>query len=74
MRRRQWANLACVSALALSLGWAAARAEGVATIDPTLGTPLPEQPALGLRDDETAAEKPAACGVVAPEAGPPART
>ncbi len=55
MRRRQWANWACVSALALTLGSAAARAEADAT-DPTLGIPLPQQPELVILDDE----KPAA--------------
>lgn len=52
MRRRQWANLACVSALALALGTTAAFAEGTGSIDPTLGIALPEQPPLVLLDDE----------------------
>ncbi len=55
MRRRHWANWACVSALALTLGSAAARAEADGT-DPTLGIPLPQQPELVILDDE----KPAA--------------
>lgn len=56
MRRRQWANWACVSALALALGSTAVFAEGTDVSDPTLGIPLPEMPALRLLDDE----KPAA--------------
>lgn len=52
MRRRQRANLACVSALALSLGCTAVLAESGAATDPTLGIPLPEQPALVILDDE----------------------
>lgn len=52
MRRRQWANLACVSALALALATTSAFAEGTGSIEPTLGIPLPEQPALVILDDE----------------------
>lgn len=77
MRRRQWANLACVSALALSLGCAAAFAEGSAGTDPTLGIPLPEQPALVILDDEKpAATQPQASAEAAPdaEAGPQSET
>ena len=66
MRRRHWANLACVSALALSLTSAVASAEGQA-IDPTLGIPLPEQPALLLHADE---QPQAAQAPVSTEAAP----
>lgn len=82
MRRRQWANLACVSALALALGSAPALAEAPAGTDPTLGIPLPEQPGLVILDDEKPAlarpeasaeaapeTKPATAGIPEPEAG-----
>ncbi|CAN5163194.1 L,D-transpeptidase family protein [soil metagenome] len=70
MRRRQWANLACVSALALSLGCVAALAQGTAETDPTLGIPLPEQPALVILDDEKPAPaKLQAADVAQPEPG-----
>lgn len=52
MRRRQWANLACVSALALTLATTTAFAEGTGAIDPTLGIALPELPALFIPHDE----------------------
>lgn len=68
MRRRQWANLACVSALALALGAAAALAEG---IDQTLGIPLPEQPALVILDHEKpAATEPQASAQADPGSAP----
>ncbi len=70
MRRRQWANLACVSALALALGTAAAFAEGTSSIDPTLGIPLPEQPALVILDDEKPLAQAQATPAASPEAGP----
>ncbi len=66
MRRRHWADLACVSALALSLTATVASAEGPA-IDPTLGIPLPEQPALLLLAEEL---PPAAQAPVSAEAAP----
>jgi murein L,D-transpeptidase YcbB/YkuD len=52
MRRRQWANLASASALALALGSAAALAQSSGDTEPTLGIPLPEQPALILLEGE----------------------
>ncbi|MGQ3348654.1 MAG: hypothetical protein ACT6UR_21975, partial [Bosea sp. (in: a-proteobacteria)] len=64
MRRRHWADLACVSALALSLTATVASAEGPAT-DPTLGIPLPEQPALLLLPDEQPPVAPAPVGAEA---------
>ncbi|MDP3320604.1 MAG: hypothetical protein Q8S58_15885, partial [Bosea sp. (in: a-proteobacteria)] len=66
MRRRHWANLACVSALALSLTATVASAEGPA-IDPTLGIPLPEQPALLLHPHE---QPPVAQATASAEAAP----
>ncbi|HEV7257139.1 MAG TPA: L,D-transpeptidase family protein [Bosea sp. (in: a-proteobacteria)] len=75
MRRRQWANLACVSALALSLGCAAALAEGGAGTDPTLGIPLPEQPALVILDGEKpAAAQPQARAEATPDTPADARS
>ncbi len=69
MRRRHWADLACVSALALSLTATVASAEGPAT-DPTLGIPLPEQPALLLLPDEQPPVAPAPVGAEAAPLGP----
>ncbi|PTM40753.1 L,D-transpeptidase family protein [Bosea sp. 124] len=75
MRRRQWANLACVSALALSLGYAAALAESMPGTDPTLGIPLPEQPALVILDDEKPAPaRPDASAEAAPDAADDAKS
>lgn len=71
MRRRQWANLACVSALALTLATTTAFAEGTGAIDPTLGIALPEQPALVILDDEKpATEKAQATAPSGLEAAP----
>ncbi|MGO4671492.1 L,D-transpeptidase family protein [Bosea sp. 2YAB26] len=44
MRRRHWASFASASVLALALGTGYALAQ--ATLEPQLGIPLPEQPAL----------------------------
>ena len=75
MRRRQWANLACVSALALALGTTATFAEGTGSTDPTLGIPLPEQPALVILDDEKpATEKARAAAQSGSEAAPDAQS
>lgn len=69
MRRRQWANLASASAMALILGWNAAFAQSGS--DPVLGIPLPEQPELILLEAEKpAAPSDATAGVQsAPDAG-----
>lgn len=75
MRRRQWANLACVSALALTLATTTAFAEGTGAIDPTLGIALPEQPALVILDDEKpATEKAQATAPSGLEAAPDTRS
>ncbi|MDP3408693.1 L,D-transpeptidase family protein [Bosea sp. (in: a-proteobacteria)] len=71
MRRRHWADLACVSALALALNAPAAFAEGPGVIDPTLGIPLPEQPALLLLDDEKPSTNPAATAPAEPDSAAP---
>ncbi|KRE09653.1 hypothetical protein ASE63_03715 [Bosea sp. Root381] len=74
MPRRQTAKLACVSALALALGCATASAQGVGATDPTLGIPLPEQPALVLPDavpSAAAKDEPGmVTGAVTPSARP----
>jgi murein L,D-transpeptidase YcbB/YkuD len=58
MRRRQWANLASASVLALALGSAAALAQSSGNTEPMLGIALPEQPALILLEGEKPAALP----------------
>ncbi|SEG28509.1 L,D-transpeptidase family protein [Bosea lathyri] len=58
MRRRQWANLASASVLALALGSAAALAQSSGNTEPMLGIAFPEQPALILLEGEKPAALP----------------
>src|SRR5690348_3456947 len=48
MPRRHWAGSASASVLVLFLGAASAFGQPAATIDSTLGVPLPEQPELRI--------------------------
>jgi murein L,D-transpeptidase YcbB/YkuD len=65
MRRRQWANLASASALALAWGCAVALAQSHGGTEPVLGIPLPEQPALILPDAKKPADATAEAGPAA---------
>jgi murein L,D-transpeptidase YcbB/YkuD len=65
MRRRQWANLASASALALAWGCAVAMAQSHGGTEPVLGIPLPEQPALILPEAKKPADATAEAGPAA---------